>query len=666
MPKKILVANRGEIACRIMRTVKRMGIGTVAVYSHADADSVHVENADEAVCIGAPEPRASYLSIDAIIRAAKSAGADAVHPGYGFLSENAEFAERLECEGILFIGPPADAIRKMGDKITSKQIAAVAGVPIVPGHDSIVESVDEAARIAKRLGFPLMLKASAGGGGKGMRTVSNEKELREDFAVAQSEAANAFGDSRMLIERFVVSPRHIEIQILADKHGNCIHLNERDCSIQRRNQKIVEESPSNFLDEATRAEMGSRAVALAKAVNYHSAGTVEFIVDSSGSFYFLEMNTRLQVEHPVTELVTGIDLVEQMIRIADGEALRIAQDKIKINGWAFETRIYAENPRRSFLPSTGRLTRYRSPPSSEQGDATIRNDSGVIEGSRISVHYDPMISKLCSWGPTRESARKAMAQALDVFEIEGVESNLSFLSAVIDHPEFVKGDFTTGFIEQTYPEGFKGIELPEDLLQKVASAAVFMQQVSELRRLSISDRLFDQEHAVATSWRVKVNDWAISVDVDGSADDITMSLAGGQRTAVESDWRPGCRLAQFRVGKDVMTFKTEPIIGGFRIRWRGADMNVQVQSPRQAELSHFMRATDGSEQMRHLTCPMPGLVVAIDVEEGEHVQEGQPLCTIEAMKMENVLRAERSATISRICVQPGDSLALDAVIIEFE
>ena len=517
MFNKILIANRGEIACRVIKTARKMGIGTVAIYSDADKNALHVSMADEAVHIGPPPANQSYIVIDKVMDAIRQSGAQAVHPGYGFLSENAKFAEALEAEGVAFVGPPKGAIEAMGDKITSKKIAQDANVSTVPGYMGLIEDADEAVKISNEIGYPVMIKASAGGGGKGMRIAWNDEEAREGFQSSKNEAANSFGDDRIFIEKFVTQPRHIEIQVLCDSHGNGIYLGERECSIQRRNQKVVEEAPSPFLDEATRKAMGEQAVALAKAVGYSSAGTVEFIVDGEKNFYFLEMNTRLQVEHPVTELITGVDLVEQMIRVAAGEPLTITQDDVTLTGWAIENRLYAEDPYRNFLPSIGRLTRYRPPQETAagpmlvngkwqgdapEGEAAVRNDTGVYEGGEISMYYDPMIAKLCTWAPTREAAIEAMRVALDSFEVEGIGHNLPFLSAVMDHPKFISGDMTTAFIAEEYPDGFEGVSLPEDDLRRIAASCAAMHRVAEIRRTRVSGRMDNHERKVGKRWVV--------------------------------------------------------------------------------------------------------------------------------------------------------------------
>ncbi|MBO9397600.1 acetyl/propionyl/methylcrotonyl-CoA carboxylase subunit alpha [Shimia sp. R9_1] len=672
---KILIANRGEIACRVIKSARKMGIKTVAIYSDADKQALHVQMADEAVHIGPPPANQSYIVIDKVMDAIKKTGAQAVHPGYGFLSENAKFAEALEAAGVAFIGPPKGAIEAMGDKITSKKIAQDANVSTVPGYMGLIEDADEAVKISNEIGYPVMIKASAGGGGKGMRIAWNDEEAREGFQSSKNEAANSFGDDRIFIEKFVTQPRHIEIQVLCDAHGNGVYLGERECSIQRRNQKVVEEAPSPFLDEATRKAMGEQSVALAKAVGYASAGTVEFIVDGEKNFYFLEMNTRLQVEHPVTELITGVDLVEQMIRVANGEPLTITQDDVKLQGWAIENRLYAEDPYRNFLPSIGRLTRYRPPaetkaytPGTQPGDAgdeVVRNDTGVYEGGEISMYYDPMIAKLCTWAPTRDAAIEAMRVALDSFEVEGIGHNLPFLSAVMDHPIFIKGDMTTAFIEEQYPEGFDGVELPEAQLKRVAAAAAAMYRVAEIRRTRVSGRMDNHERRVGKKWVVSLQGHDFAVKVKADKEGSTVKFEDGSKLRVASDWTPGDQLAEVDVdGRLVL--KVGKISGGFRLRTRGADLKVHVRTPRQAELAKLMPEKLPPDTSKMLLCPMPGLIVKVDVEVGDEVQEGQALCTVEAMKMENILRAEKKAVVSKINAAAGDSLAVDDVIIEFE
>jgi len=678
---KILIANRGEIACRVIKTARKMGIKTVAIYSDADKQALHVEMADEAVHIGPPPANQSYIVIDKVMDAIRKTGAQAVHPGYGFLSENSKFAEALEAEGVAFVGPPKGAIEAMGDKITSKKIAQDADVSTVPGYMGLIEDAEEAVKISNQIGYPVMIKASAGGGGKGMRIAWDDQEAREGFQSSKNEAANSFGDDRIFIEKFVTQPRHIEIQVLCDSHGNGIYLGERECSIQRRNQKVVEEAPSPFLDEATRKAMGEQAVALAKAVGYSSAGTVEFIVDGDKNFYFLEMNTRLQVEHPVTELITGVDLVEQMIRVASGEPLSITQDDVKLTGWAIENRVYAEDPYRNFLPSIGRLTRYRPPAEvsagpmqvngkwaddAVEGKTAVRNDTGVYEGGEISMYYDPMIAKLCTWAPTRDEAIEAMRIALDSFELEGIGHNLPFVAAVMDHPKFISGDMTTAFIAEEYPDGFEGVELPDEDTRRVAAACAAMYRVAEIRRTRVSGRMDNHERKVGTDWVVSLNKQDLALTIDADKDGSTINFDNGQSMRVTSDWTPGDQLANLMVDGTPLVLKVGKAPGGFRIRTRGADMRVAVRTPRQAELAQHMIEKTPPDTSKMLLCPMPGLIVKVDVEVGQEVQEGQALCTVEAMKMENILRAEKKGIVSKVNAAAGDSLAVDEVIMEFE
>jgi propionyl-CoA carboxylase alpha chain len=663
---RILIANRGEIACRIIRTARRMGITTVAVHSDADAGALHVRMADEAIRIGPAPVNQSYIAVDWILDAVRAIGAEAVHPGYGFLSERAEFADALAANGVAFIGPPAAAIRAMGDKITSKKIAAEAGVATVPGFMGLIDDARHAVRIAGEVGYPVMIKASAGGGGKGMRIAWNDAEAAEGFERSRSEAASSFGDDRIFIEKFVTSPRHIEIQVLGDGHGACIYLGERECSIQRRNQKVIEEAPSPFLDAATRAAMGEQAVALAKAVGYASAGTVEFIVDEDRRFYFLEMNTRLQVEHPVTELITGIDLVEQMIRVAAGERLQIAQDDVRLDGWAIESRLYAEDPYRNFLPSIGRLTRYGPPEESRSATLAIRNDTGVFEGGEISMYYDPMIAKLCAWAPTRPAAIEGMREALDGFEVEGIGHNLPFLSAVMDHPRFIEGDLTTAFIAEEWPEGFAGATLPPETMRHLATLSVHLHHVAEARAAQISGAMENHRRRLARDWVVTIDrePHPVSIERDGGRSDV--ALEDGSRVPVRCDWQPGQTLARAEIGGRWLLVKVQPRPAGYRIRHRGADLRVSVLSARHAALAQMLPERAAPDTSRLLLCPMPGLVVRIDVGVGDEVFDGQPLCMVEAMKMENVLRAERKGRVAKIHAKAGDSLAVDAVILEFE
>lgn len=662
---KILIANRGEIACRVMKTAKKMGIKTVAVFSDADRNALHVKMADEAVNIGPPPANKSYINIDKVIAAVKETSAKAVHPGYGFLSENSKFAKALADIGVIFVGPPENAIESMGDKITSKKIAQEAGVNTVPGYMGVINDDDEALRISKKIGYPVMIKASAGGGGKGMRIAWNDTEVKEGFQSSKNEAASSFGDDRIFIEKFVTQPRHIEIQVLADSKGNCIYLGERECSIQRRNQKVVEEAPSSFLDEKTRREMGEQACKLAKAVGYSSAGTVEFIVDKDKNFFFLEMNTRLQVEHPVTELITNIDLVEQMILVAAGKPLSIAQKDVKLTGWAMESRLYAEDPYRNFLPSIGRLTRYRPPAEIQNKNFIVRNDTGVYEGGEISMYYDPMIAKLCTWAPNRAEAIEQMRIALDRFEVEGIGHNLPFLSAVMDHKKFVSGNITTAFIAEEFSEGFSGVDLNNDKIKHLAACAAAMNRVAEIRRTKVSGRMDNHERRVGDDWVVQIDGKVFPVFVSADTAGANVKFEDGTSIRVSGDWQPGKKLANMSANDNKLIIKIGKLTGGFRMRTRGADLRVLVRTPRQAELSKYMREKIPPDTSKLLLCPMPGLIVKIDVEVGQEVQEGQPLCTVEAMKMENILRAERKGLVAKINSNVGDSLAVDDVILEF-
>lgn len=652
MFSKLLIANRGEIAVRVIRTAKRLGVQTVAVYSEADEDALHVRMADEAVLIGPPPALESYLRIDRILEAVEQTKAEAVHPGYGFLSENREFVEALDTAGVVFVGPPAPAIASMGDKIESKRIASEAGVSTIPGHGDAIPDADEAVRIASEIGYPVMIKAAAGGGGKGMRIARDEREAREGYESSRSEARSSFGDDRVFVEKFVVSPRHIEIQVLADKHGNAVYLGERDCSVQRRNQKVVEEAPSPFLDSDTRRKMGEQAVGLALAVGYHSAGTVEFVVDSERNFYFLEMNTRLQVEHPVTELVYGVDLVEQMLMVAAGERLDISQEDIKAKGWALEARLYAEDPFRGFLPSIGRITRY-APPAETGG---VRIDAGVVEGSEVSLHYDPMIAKLCTSGEDRDSALAVMRDALDSYEISGIGHNIPFLSAVFDHPSFVSGDFNTGFIEAVWPEGFSDQELADEEVEALVAVCAIL-----LRRLEARAGR-ERGYLPPTRWVASVGGREMTLD----AGERSVAIGEGPEMEVEADWTAGRSLCRARVAGKPLVFHAEVDGEGFRVRRRATRMKVTLRSERRAELARLMPAELAEEGAGALRCPMPGLVVSIAVDAGDKVEAGQPVATVEAMKMENVLRAERTAVVARVVVAPGDTLAVDDVVVEYE
>ncbi|MBF2758670.1 MAG: acetyl/propionyl/methylcrotonyl-CoA carboxylase subunit alpha [Ectothiorhodospiraceae bacterium AqS1] len=657
---KILIANRGEIACRVIRTAKRLGIATVAVYSEADRRALHVEQADEAVCIGEAEPARSYLKVDAILDACRATGAQAVHPGYGFLSENRVFCETLTSAGIAFIGPPPKAIEAMGDKITSKRIAAKAGVRTIPGHDDVVQDAEDAVRIARDIAYPVMLKASAGGGGKGMRIAGDDDECRDGFARAASEARTSFGDERIFIEKFIEEPRHIEIQLLADRHGACVYLGERECSIQRRHQKIIEEAPSPFLDSALRRKMGEQAVALAKATGYESAGTVEFVVDDKRNFYFLEMNTRLQVEHPITEMVTGIDLVESMIRIAAGEPLGFAQEDIEIRGWAMESRVCAENPRRAFVPSIGRLVRY-SPP---QSDDFVRVDAGVKEGGEISMYYDSLIAKLITGGKTRDEAIARMRIALDEYRIRGLDTNLPFLASVFAHPRFASGEITTHFIDQEYPQGFVGGE-PDDPTVLVAAAAI-MQRRYRRQALRLSGQMPGFVAPDEGEWIVRLgqDEYACRVRLGEDGEEIVEFE--GKTLSIRSDWRYGQALFRAAIDGEPTTVQVERQGIGFRLSHGGAQADVEVLNPRQARLRALMIEASTVDSSRFLLSPMPGLLIGLAVKEGDEVKQGQELAVVEAMKMENVLRAEGEGRVKALCAKVGDSLAADQPIIEFE
>jgi len=656
MFKKILIANRGEIACRVIRTARKMGIATVAVYSDADARSPHVEMADEAVRLGPPPASESYLLADAIIAACKATGADAVHPGYGFLSERESFAKALADADIAFIGPPPNAIAAMGDKIESKKLAQAAGVSVVPGFIGEIRDTEHAVEIANGIGYPVMMKASAGGGGKGMRLAYSEQDVREGFEATRREGLASFGDDRVFIEKFVESPRHIEIQVLGDKHGNIVYLGERECSVQRRHQKVVEEAPSPFVTPEMRKAMGEQAVALSRAVGYYSAGTVELIVGADRSFYFLEMNTRLQVEHPVTECVTGLDLVEQMIRVAAGEKLAFTQDEVKLDGWAIENRIYAEDPYRGFLPSTGRLVRYRPTPATDG----VRVDDGVVEGSEISMFYDPMIAKLITYGATREEAIDKQIAALDRFEIDGIGHNIDFLSALMQHPRFREGRLTTGFIAEEYPEGFVGAEVAEGFSDKLAAIASVLATADADRAGQIDGRMAAAGDP-PTDWVVQANgeSWTTSVG-DGSV------TVNGRTFQVSAPFEPGQRLVEAVVDGEEISLRVERRRVGWRFTGRGGSHNLLVLPPRVAELSEHMIEKEAPDLSRFLLCPMPGLIKSVFVSVGDKVEAGQPLAVVEAMKMENILRAEKFGVVAKVLAAAGDSLAVDAIILEFE
>ena len=667
MFNKILIANRGEIACRVIKTARKMGVKTVAVYSEADKDALHVEMADEAIAIGPPPAAQSYLLIDKIVAACKETGAEAVHPGYGFLSERAAFALALAENGIVFIGPNPRAIEAMGDKIESKKFAAAAKVSTVPGHLGAIESPERAAEIADEIGYPVMIKASAGGGGKGMRIAHSRKEVAEGFARAKSEALSSFGDDRMFVEKFIVNPRHVEIQVLGDRHGNVIYLGERECSIQRRNQKVIEEAPSPLLDEPTRRKMGEQAVALAKAVGYDSAGTVEFVAGQDRSFYFLEMNTRLQVEHPVTELVTGIDLVEEMIRSAYGLNLRLTQADVKLRGWAIESRVYAEDPTRNFLPSTGRLVKYRPPEEGATGGVTVRNDTGVFEGGEISIYYDPMIAKLVTHAGDRLSAIEAQATALDAFVIDGIRHNIPFLAALMQHPRWREGRLSTGFIAEEFPDGFAPLVASGETELDLAAVAAHVDQVHNARKRKISGQLREPGGMVFDLKRaVMLGKARLDVELEPRSDGVDVVFADGRRLAVVSTWTPGELVWRGAIDGRPIAAQVRPILNGFALVHRGVGVDARVYTEREAALAALMIERKGVDASKALLCPMPGLVKSIAVQEGQQVRAGDPLCVVEAMKMENQLSAERAATVKRIVAKVGDSLAVDAVIMEFD
>jgi propionyl-CoA carboxylase alpha chain len=673
MIKKLLIANRGEIACRVIRTAKQLGIATVAVYSEADRDALHVYMADEAAEIGPAAAAQSYLVMDKIIAAAKETGADAIHPGYGFLSENAAFAKALKKAGIIFVGPNSKAIEAMGDKIESKKLAADAKVSTVPGYLGVIETPEEAVKIADDIGYPVMIKASAGGGGKGMRIAYSSEEVAEGFASSQSEAKSSFGDDRVFIEKFIEEPRHIEIQVLGDKHGNVIHLGERECSIQRRNQKVLEEAPSPFLDDKTREAMGAQAVALAKAVDYDSAGTVEFIVDKDKNFYFLEMNTRLQVEHPVTEFVTGLDLVEQMLKVASGEKLAIKQKDVTLTGSAIESRIYAEDPTRNFLPSTGRLVRFRPPVLGTEEGITTRLDTGVEEGGEISVYYDPMIAKLITYAPTRIAAIDAMGRALDAFAIDGFRHNIPFLAVLMRNERWRSGDISTKFIAEEFPDGFSP-PVPDGHVRDVlAAVAACIDHLSNNRRRMITQQMHGEPVCFAGDRLVELGDRdLVRVRVEGRDFPMRATL-GGEETEesartieLNSNWWFGDPVFEGTVDGDPVAVQVRSILNGVHLTYQGVEVPVRVFTVREANYLALMPVKEKPDMSKFLLCPMPGLVVSLAVEEGQEVSAGETLCVVEAMKMENVLKSEVDGIVSKIHVEPGDSLNLDAVILEFE
>ena len=671
MFKKILIANRGEIACRVMKTAKRMGIKTVAVYSDADRDALHVEMADEAVHIGPAAAAQSYLVIEKIVDACKQTGAEAVHPGYGFLSEREAFPIALEKAGIVFIGPNPRAIAAMGDKIESKKAAAAAKVSTVPGYLGEIADAAQAVKIADEIGYPVMIKASAGGGGKGMRIAWSKKEVEEGFNSSRNEAKASFGDDRMFIEKFIVNPRHIEIQLIGDKHGNVIYLGERECSIQRRNQKVIEEAPSPLLDEKTRKAMGEQAVALAKAVGYDSAGTVEFVAGQDRSFFFLEMNTRLQVEHPVTELITGIDLVEQMIRVAAGEKLPFRQADVKLNGWAVESRIYAEDPYRNFLPSIGRLVKYRPPHEGTANGLTVRNDTGVTEGGEISMYYDPMIAKLVTHAPTRAEAIDIQAEALDAFYIDGIRHNIPFLTALMQHPRWRKGELSTGFIAEEFPEGFKPRSPEGEDFKVLAAVAAAIDHLNNVRRREITHQMDGSPVKFRVRRVVDLGTQRQNVQVEGAIDGpIKVAMLDGNGAVTDtlelaSRWWPGDAVWSGVVRDKDVSVQVRPILNGYDLAYRGIHLPARVYTEREAELAALMPEKVGADMSKFLLCPMPGLIKSIAVDVGAEVKAGDPLAVVEAMKMENILRAERDGVVKKVNAKTGDSLAVDAVILEF-
>ncbi len=670
MFKRILIANRGEIACRVIKTARRMGIETVAVYSEADRDALHVEMADHAVGIGPPAAAESYLVIDKIVEACRKTGAQAVHPGYGFLSEREAFPRALAKAGIVFIGPNPGAIAAMGDKIESKKAAAKADVSTVPGFLGVIENEKHAVKIADAIGYPVMIKASAGGGGKGMRIAYSTSEVAEGFGLAKAEAKASFGDDRVFIEKFIVDPRHIEIQVLGDKHGKVIYLGERECSIQRRNQKVIEEAPSPLLDEATRRKMGEQAVALAKAVKYDSAGTVEFVAGQDKSFYFLEMNTRLQVEHPVTELVTGIDLVEQMIRVAAGEKLKLSQKDITLTGWAVESRVYAEDPFRNFLPSIGRLVKYRPPPESGAGGITVRNDTGVQEGGEISIYYDPMIAKLVTHAPSRAAAIEAQSTALDSFYIDGIRHNIPFLSALMNYPRWREGRLSTGFIAEEFPRGFS-VSVPEgEIARRLSAVAAAIDHVLGERKRQISGQLVYRPVHRERRRAVWLEREEIPLDIARDAEGLAVRFIGtdgapGQAHRLVSPWKPGDPVWQGTIDGLLVAMQVRPVPNGFRLAHQGYEVAVQVFTEAEATAARLMPVITASDSGKKLLCPMPGLVVSIAVTEGQEVKAGETLAVVEAMKMQNVLRAERDGVVKKIHATAGATLAVDALILEF-
>lgn len=659
--EKVLVANRGEIALRIMKTLRKMGITSVAIYSEADTNSEHVQYADEAYYIGNSPATESYLSIKNIVSAIRVSGATAVHPGYGFLAENANFANSLKREGITLIGPSAKVIKQMGDKIEAKKIAIESGVTTVPGYMGIIHSPEQAIEIAQGIGFPVIIKAAAGGGGRGMRVVNNEKEMEKAYASAKLEAENCFSDGRVFIEKLIKAPRHIEIQLLSDQFGNAVCLGERECSIQRYHQKVIEEAPSSFVDEVTRRKMYAEVVELSKKVGYYSAGTVEFMMDSNKNYYFLEMNTRLQVEHPVTELITGVDLVEQMIRVAAGEKLSFTQDDIKLDGWAFESRICAEDPSRGFLPSSGRILEYKEPPKS----TNVRVDSGIGAGGEVSMYYDAMIAKLCTYAKTREEAINFMKKSLSSFVIKGISHNISFLEAIIHNQRFIDGDINTGFIEQEYPDGFSGANLTSEINEIFVSTAIFAFLTEQKRAASLPNQMSDQSAKIGTRWVITIDDTQYQVMIKQIEGGYNIRL-GSSRITISSNWNIGSPLITANINGAKFNIQIERISTGYNLTCSGISVAAYVRSPRMSELESLMLTRDEDDDQNELPAPLSGQIVNICVSVGDLVVPGQELVVLTAMKMENIITAQKEAKVAKILVEPQQNVSGGQVLIEFE
>ncbi len=655
---KVLIANRGEIAVRIIKTLKKLGIKSVAVYSEADTNSMHVSMADEAIFIGNSPATDSYLSIPHIISAIRQTGAQAVHPGYGFLSENHAFAVALQNENVTLIGPSADAIKSMGDKIEAKKLAEKAGVNTVPGYLGVIKDAKNATKIAQKLGFPVMVKAAAGGGGKGMRVVRNAEDMVDSFASASNEARNNFSDARVFLEKFIENPRHIEIQVLADKFGNIVCIGERECSIQRHHQKVIEEAPSPFISDKTRKEMYKQSINLVKKIGYYSVGTVEFIVDKKQNFYFMEMNTRLQVEHCVTELVYGLDLVEQMLIVAAGEKITLKQTDLKPNGWAIESRICSEDPARKFLPSSGRITQYQEPPKNSK----IRVDSGISEGGEVSMFYDQMISKLCTHAPTRLEAIELMRKALSEYIILGISHNISFLEAIMQNSRFIEGNFSTGFIAEEYPDGFLGAEINSEITLAFIGVAIHIHMTEAIRAASIID---DRASTVGTRWVVNIDNESYPIIIKPVADGYNIRYESN-RIYVRSNWIIGASLFRGKVNNKNVNVRIENILNNYKLTYAGREVIASIRSPRVAELEQFMPTTNKNKVQPTLSAPLSGMIVKIFVKPGEEVKAGQKLLIIEAMKMENVICAEHTSKILAINVAENDQVAVGTVVIEFE